>query len=190
MKRQTLVEYEEATPQVRAVYDDVMETLGTPKPLNVLMALGHNPQVLGGVWSMLRNTLVEGDVPALLKELILFRISVHAGNRYCTSLHGHAACNLDPSLTYDDLMALAEGEATDKLPTSFQVALDVVSQAALEPKTVAEDGFDFEERLREVGFSEAEIDELLGQAYFGVMMNMLTDAYDIPWEEPFPPEDA
>lgn len=190
MKRTSIVDYEDATPQVQAVYDDVMETLGTPKALNVLMALGHNPQVLGAVWSMLKNTLVEGDVPALLKQLILFRISIHTGNRYCTSLHGHAACNLDPSLTYDDLMALAEGEATDRLPASFQVALDVVSRAALESKSVADEGFDFEEQLRDAGFSESEIDELLAQAYLGVMMNMLTDAYDVPWEEPFPPDDA
>lgn len=190
MKRASLVDYDAASPEVRAIYDDIMETLGTPKPLNVLMALGNNERILRGVWSIVKNTLVTGDAPALLKELILFRISIHEGNRYCTSLHGHAACNLDPSLTYDDLMALAEGEATEKLPTSFQVALDVVTRAALEPESLTEEEFDPAERLREAGFSEPEIDELLAQGYFGIMMNTLTAAYDIPWEEPFPPEDA
>lgn len=190
MKRATLVEYEDATPEVRAIYDDAMETLGTQKTLNLLMALGHNPKILRAVWSMLKNTLVEGEVPALLKELILFRISIHAGNRYCTSLHGHAACNLDPSLTYDDLMALAEGEATEKLPHSFQVALDVVAQAALEPKSLADEDSQFESRLRDAGFSESEIDELLAQGFLGVMLNRLTDAYDFPPEEPFPPDDV
>jgi len=24
--------------------------------------------------------------------------------------------------------------------------------------------------------------------FFSVMMNMLTDTYDVPWESPFPPE--
>ena len=55
---------------------------------------------------------------------------------------------------------------------------------------MADADFDFEEQLRDEGFSESEIDELLAQGYFGVMMNMLTDAYDIPPEQPFPPKDA
>lgn len=190
MKRATLVAYDAATPGVQAIYDDTMETLGTPKVLNVFMALGNNENILRGVWSMLRDTLATGDVPALLKQLILFRISIVAGNQFCTSLHAHAACNLDPSLTYDDLMSLAEGKASDKLPASFQVALDVVSRTALDPKSVAEEDFDFEEELRDAGFSEAEIDELLAQGYFGVMMNMMTHVYEVPWEEPFPPDDA
>jgi alkylhydroperoxidase family enzyme len=189
VKRSTIVEYEAATPEVRGIYDDVMETLGTPSVLNVLKALGHNENILRAVWSMLKFAHVNGEVPALLKELILFRISVKAGNEYCESLHGHAALDLDPSLTYDDLMALSEGQAHNKLPASFQAAIEIVSRAALEPKSVADDDFDYEEQLRDEGFSEPEIDELLAQGYFGVMMNMLTDAYDIPREQPFPPDD-
>lgn len=190
MKRKALVEYDDATPEVRALYDEIMETLGSPDVLNVLKALGHNENILRAVWSMLKLAHVQGEVPALLKELILFRISVEVGNRYCESLHGHAALNLDPTLTYDDLVALSEGKARDKLPASFQTAIDIVSRAALHSKSVAEDDFDFEEQLRDEGFSEGEIDELLAQGYFGVMMNMLTDAYDIPRERPFPPEEA
>ena len=64
-----------------------------------------------------------------------------------------------------------------------------MTRAALQSKSIAEEGFDFEEELRDEGFSEAEIDELLAQAYFGVMMNMLTDAYEVPPDQPFPPED-
>jgi len=186
MKRTTLVEYENASPSVRAIYDEIMRATGEPAVLNVLKALGNNEHILRGVWEMLRSTLVEGQIPALLKQLILFRISVHAGNRYCEALHAHAACNLDPTFTYDDLIALSEGKALQQLPASFQVAMDVVSRAALRPKSVADDSFDYEELLREEGFSESEIDELMAQAYFGVMMNTLADAYDIPRDVPSP----
>lgn len=189
MKRKTLVEYDDATPGVRAIYDEIMETTGSPTVLNVLKALGHNENILQAVWSMVKLAHVQGEVPALLKELILFRISVEAGNRYCESLHGHAALSLDPTLTYDDLVALSQGQARDKLPVSFQTAIDIVSRAALQPKSVADKDFDFEEQLRDEGFSEGEIDELLAQGYFGVMMNMLTDAYDVPRDQPFPPEE-
>jgi alkylhydroperoxidase family enzyme len=190
MKRNSRVEYDDASPEVRAIYDEILETMGTPSVLNFLQALGHNPNVLRAVWSMLRYTILEGEIPALLKQLILFKISINAGNQYCTSLHGHAALNLDPTLTYGDLVALSEERCKAKMPASFPIAIDIVARAALEPKNVEAEDFDFEEQLRDEGFSESEIDELLAQGYFGVMMNMLTDTFDIPWEQPFPPPEA
>ncbi len=190
MKRVTLFEYDAAAPEVQAIYDEIMETMGSPDVLNVFKALGNNENVLRAVWLMLKNTLVAGEIPSLLKQLILFRISIKAGNKYCTSLHAHGACSLDSTLNYDDLIALSEGEALEKLPASFQVALDIVSRAALEPKSVANKDFGLEDELRDAGFSESEIDELLALGYFGVMMNTVVDAYDIPLEAPFPPETA
>lgn len=187
MKRGTQVEYAEASPEVRAVYDEIMNTMGSPSVLNTLKALGHNPRVLHGVWSILKATLIEGEIPELLKQLILFRISIVAGNEYCTSLHGHAALNLDPTLTYDDLMALSGGVCSPHLPPSFPAAIDIVTRASLDPKSVEDPDWDFEDQLRDEGFSESEIDELLAVGYFSVMMNMLTDTYDVPWESPFPP---
>ena len=187
MKRITLVEYEDASPEVQVVYDEIMNTMGSPAVLNTLKALGHNPVVLRGVWSMLKATLIEGEIPELLKQLILFKISIVAGNEYCIALHGHAALNLDPTLTYDDLIALSGGACSANMPPSFPVAIEVVSRASLEPKSVEDPDWDFEEQLKEEGFSESEIDELLAVGYFSVMMNMLTDTYEVPWEAPFPP---
>jgi alkylhydroperoxidase family enzyme len=116
MKRNPQVEYEDASPEVRAVYDEIMDTMGSPSVLNFLKALGHNPHALRAVWSMLRESVIEGEIPALLKQLILFKVSIVAGNEYCTSLHGHAALNLDPTLTYDDLVALSKGTCSASLP--------------------------------------------------------------------------
>jgi alkylhydroperoxidase family enzyme len=187
MKRNTLVEYEDALPEARRVYDEIMDTLGSPSILNFLKALGHNPHVLRAVWSMLKETVLEGEIPALLKQLILFKISINAGNKYCTSLHGHAALNLDPTLTYDDLVALSGGMCSAHLPPSFPVAIDIISRASLDPKSVEDSDWHFEDQLRDEGFSESEIDELLAVGVFSVMMNMITDTYDVPWEDPFPP---
>ena len=187
MKRKTQVEYEDATPEVRAIYDEILDTMGSSAVLNFLKALGHNPHALRAVWSMLRETVIEGEIPALLKQLILFKVSIVVGNEYCTSLHGHAALNLDPTLGYEDLVALAGGSCSANLPPSFPVAIDIISRASLEPKRVETPDWDFEDQLRDEGFSEREIDELLSVGFFSVMMNMLTDTYQVPWEAPFPP---
>jgi alkylhydroperoxidase family enzyme len=186
MKRTTHVVYDDTSPEVRAIYDEIMDTMGTTSVLNFLQALGHNPHALRGIWSMLKESVIEGEIPALLKQLILFKISTIAGNQYCTKLHGHAALNLDPTLTYDDLDALSGGACSANLPPSFSVAIEIVSRAALDSKSVGDLDWDFEEQLRDEGFSESEIDELLAVGFFSIMMNKLTDTYDVPWESPVP----
>ena len=186
MKRQTLVEYKDASPEVQAIYDEVMEVTGSPDVFNSLKAFGNNENVLRAFWSMLRYTLLEGEVPALLKQLILFRISVEYGNTYCTSLHGRTAVRIDPTITYEELMVMSEGGNID-IPSSYRVAIDLVTQMALRSKTVATDDFDFEEQLRDEGFSEQEIDELISVAGFGVLLNTVTDIISIPAEAPLEP---
>lgn len=185
MKRKQLVDYEDASTEVQAVYDEIMDAMGTPFVLNSFKALGSNARVLRAVWSVVKGTLIDGEIPMLLKQLILFKISTVVGNEYCASVHGHDALNLDPTLTYDDLMAMVDGNCS-RLPVSFQVAIDVVSKAAISPKSVADGDFDFEEQLRDEGFSEMEIDELMALGMVSVLLNMLTDTYEIPLEAPFP----
>ena len=187
MKRNTLIEYEDASPEVKAIYDEIMETMGSPTVLNFLKALGNNHHVLSAFWSLLKGTVIEGEIPALLKQLILFKISITVGNQYCTALHGHAALNLDPTLSYDDLVDLSEGACKAELPPSFTEAIDLIFRASLESKSVEDPAWDFENQLRDEGYTESEIDELLGIGFFSVVMNMMTDTYDVPWESPFPP---
>ncbi len=184
MKRQTLVEYKDASPEIQAIYDEVMEVTGSPDVFNFLKAFGNNEKVLRAFWSMLRYTLLEGDVPALLKQLILFRISVEYGNTYCASLHGRTVLRMDPTITYDELIAMSDGGNMD-IPASYRVAIEIVTQMALRSKTVEAEVF--EEQLRDEGFSEQEIDELISVAGFGVLLNTMTDIVHVPAEEPLRP---
>ena len=184
MKRQKLVEYKDASPEIQAIYDEVMEVTGSPDVFNFLKAFGNNEKVLRAFWSMLRYTLLEGDVPALLKQLILFRISVEYGNTYCASLHGRTVLRIDPTITYDELIAMSDGGNMD-IPASYRVAIEIVTQMALRSKTVEAEVF--EEQLRDEGFSEQEIDELIAVAGFGVLLNTMTDIVHVPAEEPLRP---
>lgn len=186
MKRQTLVEYKDASPEIQAIYDEVMEVSGSPDVFNFLKAFGKNGNVLRGFWSLLRYTLFEGAIPALLKQLILFRISVEYGNTYCASFHGRTILRLDPTITYEELLALSEGGKVD-LPASYVVAVELVTHMALRPKTVAAQDFAFEDQLRDEGFSEPEIDELISLAGFGVLFNTMTDIVHVPTEAPLTP---
>lgn len=182
MKRQTLVEYKDASPEIQAIYDEMMEVTGIPDVFNFFKAFGNNEKVLRAFWSMLRYTLLEGDVPMLLKQLILFRISIEYGNTYCASLHGRTILRIDPTITYDELVAMSDGGDID-IPTAYKTAIELVTQMSLRPKTVQAEDFDFEEQLRDEGFSEQEIDELISVAGFGVLLNTMTDIVHIPTED-------
>lgn len=132
---------------------------------------------------MIRYVLLEGEVPALLKQLILYKISLDYGNTYCTSLHGRTVLRMDSTISYEELKAMSEGANLD-IPAAYQVAINLVSRMALQPKTVEAEDFDFEEQLRDEGFSEQEIDELIAVAGFGVLLNTMTDIVKVPSEEP------
>jgi len=187
MKRRVMIEYDDAAPGVRAVYDDVLKIPGMTELPNWIKALGSNENVLKGAWTNYKSVVLTGDVPLLLKQLILFVISMRRGNRYCSASHGHTALSLDPTLTCDDLYSLARGEAFASLPPAFKAAIDTVTSAALDPQSVESGQLPLEQSLRTVGFSDEEIDELMGQAELGLMMNAIMSIWDIPAEKDLPP---
>lgn len=174
--RYQLVTYEDASDEVRAIYDDVLVTLGVARLPNWITAMGKNPILLRGNWEKTKATLVQGTIPMLLKELIIFVISTRRGSRYCRACHAHAALNLDKTLSFADLTNLAAGQAYQGMPRAFQVALDVAEKAALMPNELGDEDFD---ALRGVGYSDAEIGEVLAQADLAVMFNTITSTFQL-----------
>lgn len=187
MKRRIeLIEYDAACDETRALYDEAMATLGTTKVPNWMKAQGRSPPVLRSNWEKFKNTVLTGAIPPLLKQLILFVISVRESNEYCIAAHGNWALSLDTALSCDDLYSLARGESYVGLPNAFRTAIEVVTKLALQPDSIAVE--DFVSTLAGAGFSGAEIDELLAQADFGVMMNIIMAINHVPADVPFPRE--
>ena len=182
MRRQAMVEYEDASPEVRAIYDEIMEVSGTSDVWNMLKAFGHNEMALRGMWGILRNIVLEGELPALLKQLILFKMAVEYGNEYCATLHGHMVVRLDRTLAWDELLTMSEKDSVS-FPASYEVAIEVISQMAMNPKIFEVETFDFEEQLRDEGFSEKEIEELIAVGGFGMMVNLMSDVFSIVPDE-------
>jgi alkylhydroperoxidase family enzyme len=179
MRRYQPVEYADASQGVRAIYDDVRATLKSERLPNWIKAMGGNETLLRGNWEKTKASLVEGQIPHLLKELIIFAISTKRGAEYCSACHAHAALSLDPTLTLADLEALSAAGAYRTMPPAFQVAIDVVSRAAMAPNSITDDDF---RRLEGAGFSADEIPELFAQADLAVMFNTITSALRLPLE--------
>ena len=55
-----LIEYEDATPQARAVYDDIMKTRGSNWINNFWKVLANHPETLARVWEDVKTVMKPG----------------------------------------------------------------------------------------------------------------------------------
>jgi AhpD family alkylhydroperoxidase len=126
-----LISYEEAAPEVQAVYDDIRQTRNVPDVNNFWKSLAHNPELLRRIWEDLRAIMAPGALDALTKELIYIAVSVANGCEYC--IHSHTANARAKGMTpeqYCELLAvIAMASQTNTLATAFQIPVDARFQA-------------------------------------------------------------
>ena len=86
-----LIEYADASPAVRSVYDDIMQTRGTDWINNFWKALANDPATLTRVWHDVKQVMAPGALDPLVKEMIYVAVSATNGCEYCTWSHTAAA---------------------------------------------------------------------------------------------------
>jgi len=86
-----LVEYADASPDVRSVYDDIMKTRGTDWINNFWKALANRPAELERVWETVKQVMAPGALDPLVKEMVYVAVSATNGCEYCTYSHTAAA---------------------------------------------------------------------------------------------------
>ncbi len=89
--RREPIEYADASPEVRAVYDDIMATRRTDWVNNYWKVLAHDPPTLQRMWANAKQVMGPGAIDPLGKELIYLAISMSNGCRYCIASHSAAA---------------------------------------------------------------------------------------------------
>jgi AhpD family alkylhydroperoxidase len=87
------IEYKDASPQVRAVYDDIMATRKTDWVNNFWKVLAHDPASLRRIWTNIKEVMGPGTIDPLVKEMLYVAVSASNGCRYCIASHGAAARN-------------------------------------------------------------------------------------------------
>jgi AhpD family alkylhydroperoxidase len=86
-----LVEYADASPEVRSVYDDIMKTRGVDWINNFWKALANRPAELARVWQTVKQVMAPGALDPLVKEMVYVAVSATNGCEYCTYSHTAAA---------------------------------------------------------------------------------------------------
>ena len=86
-----MIEYDEASAEVRAVYDDIMRTRGTNWINNFWKALANDPPTLRRTWESIKEVMAPGALDPLTKELVYLAVSASNGCAYCIASHAAAA---------------------------------------------------------------------------------------------------
>src|SRR6202043_2209099 len=82
-----LIEYKDATPEVRAVYDDIMATRKTDWVNNFWKAIANDPATLKRTWEDIKQIMAPGALDPLTKEMIYVAVSVTNQCHYCIASH-------------------------------------------------------------------------------------------------------
>ncbi|SDJ89689.1 uncharacterized peroxidase-related enzyme [Catalinimonas alkaloidigena] len=167
-----VIELEEASPEVAEIYQETMREMGIPFVLNWFKCQGTNPTLLRGNWEKLKATMLRGQVPFILKQLIIYNISKKKGCHYCAHAHGVMADSLSATLTGDPAVKLTDNVYQDAVPSAYQTAIRTVTKCALSSASTTDEDF---ETLREEGFAEEEVLELMSLADLTNMLNTIAD---------------
>ena len=121
-----LIEYNDASPEVRAVYDDIMATRKTGWVNNFWKAIAHDPATLKRTWECIKQIMAPGALDPLTKEMIYVAVSVTNQCAYCIASHTVSAQKKGMTdAMFNELMAvIGMANETNKLVTGYQVEID------------------------------------------------------------------
>ncbi len=116
----------DASPEARAVFDDIRARRGTDYVNNFWRALAHDPGQLSAVWDRLQAVMAPGALDPLVKELIYVAVSTANGCGYCVHSHTAAARakGMTPAMHAELLAVIAMASQTNALATALQVPVD------------------------------------------------------------------
>ncbi len=121
-----LIEYQDANPEVKAVYDDILTTRKTDYINNFWKAIAHDPVLLKRTWEGLKAIMAPGALDPLTKELLYIAVSVTNNCQYCIASHTASAFSkgMTPEMFKELQQVVGMANATNKLVTGYQVAVD------------------------------------------------------------------
>jgi AhpD family alkylhydroperoxidase len=121
-----LIEYQDASPEVRAIYDDIMTTRKIDWINNFWKALASDPATLKRTWQDIKQIMAPGALDALTKELLYVAVSVTNQCGYCIA--SHTASARKEGMTDDmfrELMGvIGMANETNRLAAGYQVEID------------------------------------------------------------------
>ncbi len=127
MTTPNLIEYDEASPEVRGIYDDIMATRKVDSVTNFWKAIARDPATLRRTWSSIKEIMAPGGaLDPLTKELIYVAVSTTNECAYCVASHSASARKKGMTEEmFGELMAIVGmANETNALVAGYRVEID------------------------------------------------------------------
>lgn len=168
----TIVEYEQVTnPKVKEVYDQILVELGFGIVPNIFKSMAINPDILEANWKKFRATILQGDVPRTLKEMVGVAISQANNSVYALKVHLHGLSAL--GMSEEVLQTLVSNFDACPLPEREKAVIKFGLLAGTKPLEINESHY---QNLQSFGLDDAEIFEIVAAADLFSSVNRYTDA--------------
>lgn len=121
-----LIEYADAAPDVKAVYDDIMRTRRSDWVNNFWKALANHPPTLKRTWESVKQVMAPGALDPLVKEMLYVAISATNGCEYCIRSHtaGARAKGMTDEMLGELMAVVGMANETNALANGFRVPVD------------------------------------------------------------------
>lgn len=120
------VEYADAGPEVRAVYDDIKATRNSDFINNFWKVLANHPPTLTRMWGEVKQVMAPGVLDSLTKELIYIAVSATNNCEYC--IHSHTTGAVAKGMSreqFGELMAVVGvANQTNRLANGYRIPVD------------------------------------------------------------------
>ena len=121
-----IIEYADASPQVKVVYDDIMKTRGVDWINNFWKVLANDPAQLARVWAQVKQVMAPGALDPLVKEMVYVAVSATNGCEYCTFSHTAAARKkgMTDAMLMELMAVVGLANQTNRLASGLRVEVD------------------------------------------------------------------
>jgi AhpD family alkylhydroperoxidase len=126
MSKPQPTEYENASPEVKAIFDDIKTSRNLKDVNNFWKYLASDPKTLKRTWESVKEVMAPGALDPLVKEMIYVAVSVTNNCGYCIASHGAAAAKagMTPE-QFGELMAVVGmANETNRLVNGYRVPID------------------------------------------------------------------
>lgn len=121
-----MIEYEDASPAVRQVYDDIMATRGVEWINNFWKVIAVQPELLRRTWDGVKAVMAPGALDPLIKEMIYLAVSVANNCEYCINSHtaGARKKGMSEEMLAELMAVIAMASQTNSLANGLQIEVD------------------------------------------------------------------
>ena len=121
-----LIEYADASAEVREVYDDIMATRKTDRVTNFWKAIASHPPTLTRTWESVKAVMAPGALDPLTKEMVYLAVSATNGCDYCTTSHTASArrAGMTDEMLGELMAVVGMANETNRLADGYQIEID------------------------------------------------------------------